>query len=87
MWRGRVLGRDKDEAGLPIGKRDDNPILDLKMCDAEFPDSYACVVTANHIAVLSQVDEQGQQFQIMEETLDCGFNNDTVKPAKGFIRS
>ena len=89
MQRAQVLCRHKDNAGLPIGRRDDNPILDSRMYDIEFLDSFTDVVTANFIAenLFSQVDEQGQEFQIMEEMLDCRFTDEAVKPANGFTCS
>ena len=42
--------RHKDEARLPIGRRDDNPILDSTMYNIEFLDGSTDVVTANLIA-------------------------------------
>ena len=89
MQRARVLRRHKDEAGLQFGRRDDNPILDSRMHEIEFLDGSTEMVTANLIAenLFSQVDEQGQQFQIMEETLNCGFTDKVVKPADGFMCS
>ena len=89
MQRAQVLGKHKDKAGLPIGRRDDNPILDSRMHEIEFLDGSTEMVTANLIAenLFSQVDEQGQQFQIMEETLNCGFTDKVVKPADGFMCS
>ena len=46
IQRARVLCRHKDNAGLPIGRRDDNPILDSRMFDDKFPDGSTDVVTA-----------------------------------------
>ena len=89
MERAQVLYRHKDKAGLPIGRRDDSLILDSRMYNIEFPDGSTEVLTANLIAenLHYLVDEQGQQFQIMEEILDCGFTDEAVKPANGFISS
>lgn len=61
MQRARVVRRHRDESGLPIGRRDPNPILDSRMHDIEFPDGSADTVTANLIAenLHSQVDDEG----------------------------
>ena len=89
MQRAQVLRRHKEKSGLPIWRWDDDPILASRMYDTEFPDGSTEVVTASLITenLFSQVDEQGQQFQIMEEILDCGFTDKAVKPANGFTHS
>jgi hypothetical protein len=38
MLRGIVKGRKRDADGNPIGKSNDNPLLDTRLYEVEFPD-------------------------------------------------
>ena len=89
MHKARVVRRHRDDAGMPIGRINDNPILDSRMYDIEFPDGSTDVVSANLIAenLFSQVDDEGRQFQIIDEIVDCQFTDEAVKPEDGFVIS
>lgn len=67
--RATVIGRVKDKDGRPVGQRHDNPILDTRMYDVQYPDGSQEAVTANLIAenLYSQVDEEGRTHLILKE--------------------
>ena len=46
----RVKKRLRDKDGLPIGTANDNPILDSRMYEVEFPDGHTTSLAANVIA-------------------------------------
>ena len=89
MQRARVVRRKRDESGLPVGQRNNNPILDTRMCDIEFPDGATDTVTANLIAenLYSQIDDEGYHHQILKEITDCRFTSEAVKPGDGYVIS
>jgi hypothetical protein len=70
--QGTVRRRVKDEDGKPIGLRSSNPILDTRQYEVDFPDGSTESYSANLIAenLYSQVDEEGRQFQLMDEISD-----------------
>jgi hypothetical protein len=47
---GRVTKRLTDKDGLPIGADHDNPILDTRVYEVEFPDGHRASLSANAIA-------------------------------------
>jgi hypothetical protein len=55
-----------------MGKRATNPILDTRQYEAEFPDGSKDTYSANLIAEnqYSQVDDEGRQYQLIDEILD-----------------
>jgi hypothetical protein len=71
-FMGTVRRRSKDEDGKPIGKRASNPILDTRQYEVEFPDGSVETYNANLIAenLYSQIDDEGRQFQLIDEILD-----------------
>ena len=87
MQRARVIRRHKDEDGFPIGKRNDNPILDSRLYDIEFPDGSTDTVTTNLIAenLYSQVDDEGYHHQILKEITGCKFTDEATKKEDGYI--
>ena len=87
MQRARVIKRQRDEAGLPVGRADSNPILDSRLYEVEFPDGATETVTANLIAenLYSQIDEEGYQHQILKEITGHQFTDEAVKPEDGYV--
>ena len=67
--RAKIIGRTKDPHGNPIGLRNDNPILDTRYYDVEFPDGSTDSFTANLIAenLFSQIDDEGRSYQILKD--------------------
>ena len=73
---GKVKKRSRTEAGELFGKANENPILDTRSYDVEFPDGTVTSYTANIIAqnMLAQCDVDGNQFRLMEAI--CGHKTD-----------
>ena len=69
---GRVTKRLKDARGLPIGMANQNPILDTRMYEVEFPDGTKQAMAANYIAenLFAQVDDEGNRVVLMDEIVD-----------------
>ena len=69
VQRARVLRRQQDPLGKPVGKRHSNPIFDSRMYEVEFPDGSTDVMTTNLIAenLYSQVDKEGETYTVMKE--------------------
>ena len=63
--------RDKD--GLLIGTPNDNPILDTRMYEVEFPDGHKAAMVANLIAeiLFAQIDEGGNRFALFDDIVNC----------------
>jgi hypothetical protein len=72
LLRGRVTSRKRDIDGNPLGKANQNPILDTRLYNVEFPDGHTAAYAANVIAenMYAQVDEEGHSIVIMDELID-----------------
>ena len=57
----KVIGCKRDHHGRPIGQAHDNPILDTRVYEIEFPDGHVAEYTTNEIAesLYAQIDEEG----------------------------
>jgi Reverse transcriptase (RNA-dependent DNA polymerase) len=69
---GQVIKRKRDSNGNPIGHSNNNPLLDTRVYEVQFPDGTEQEYTANLIAesLYSQVDDEGNQFILLDEILD-----------------
>ena len=58
---GQIIGRSKDHASKTLGKQNNNPLLDTRLYDVQFPDGSIEKLTANRIAInlYASVDEYG----------------------------
>ena len=65
---GKVKKQSRTQAGELYGKANENPILDTRSYDVEFPDGTLSLYTANVIAqnVMSQCNEHGNVMHLME---------------------
>ena len=72
MKAGKVKRRSRTENGDLFGKAHDNPILDTRSYDVEFPDGTVNSYTANIIAVnmMAQCDENGNHLAILDGIVD-----------------
>ena len=70
--KGVVKRRVKDEDGLPVGKRNSNPILDNRSYEVEMSDGTTEAYTANVIAdnIYAQCDDEGNMYTLMDEIID-----------------
>jgi hypothetical protein len=67
----KVMGRKRNSDGLYIGHKHQNPILDSRVFAVKFPDGDERDVSYNTIAehLFSQVDEEGNQYQLFKEII------------------
>jgi hypothetical protein len=68
----KVIGRVTDDSGKPIGKANNNPVLDSRLYKVEFHDGHIEHITASNIAecMFAQVDEEGNHFKLLHEITD-----------------
>jgi hypothetical protein len=79
---GKVTKRLRDKNGLPIGTANDNPILDTKVYEVEFPDGHKTSLTANATIVenlFAQVDSEGNRHVLFDEIVSYQTNGKEVK--------
>jgi hypothetical protein len=73
--------RLKDKDRLPIGKANNNPILDTRMYEVEYRNWHKASLAASAIAetVLAQVDGKGNRHVLFEEIIDHQTDGTEVK--------
>jgi len=89
MQRARVVRRQRDDDGNLMGTSHDNPVLDSRLHEVQFPDGATDVVTANLIAenLYAQVDEEGRSYQILKEIVDHRYNEDALTKDQAYVES
>jgi len=89
LTKGKVLKRKRDDNGNPTGVRNDNPILDTRQYEIEFPDGEIHTYTANVIAesLYSQVDSEGHESLYLAEIMDHKSNASAVTKDDAYITS
>jgi len=82
----KVAGRKRDHNGLLVGTDNQNPILDTRVYQVEFPDGHLEEYSTNMIAeaLYSQVDEEGFDTGILQEICDHQMTNSAVPISEGF---
>ena len=72
MQSGVVKQRKRDDDGNPIGKRNNNPLLDTREYEVVFPDQSMDVLTANLIAesMYANVDDEGKTYRLLDEIME-----------------
>jgi hypothetical protein len=83
----RATKRLKDKDRLPIGRANNNPILDTRMYEVEYPDGHKASLAANAIAenMFAQVDDKGNPHVLFEEIIDRRTNGTEVKQQNAFL--
>ena len=86
---GRVVKRMRDKDGLPIGTANDNPILDTRVYEVEFPDGHKAALAANIIAenLFAQVDSEGNRHALFDEIVAHRTNGKEVKMQDAFVNT
>jgi hypothetical protein len=84
---GRVRGMKRDQEGAIHGQRNNNPILDTRTYNVEFPDGEEAEYAANVIAqnMYAQCDTEGNQYLLMESLVDYKTDGHAVKVADMYI--
>eukprot|EP00804_Cyclotella_cryptica_P019398 CCRYP_006588-RA/>CCRYP_006588-RA protein AED:0.13 eAED:0.13 QI:0/0/0/1/0.75/0.6/5/0/864 len=72
MARGKVVRRKRDAEGNPIGRANNNPILDTRQYEVQFADGEVTELTANAIAeaMFAQCDEDGNEYVLFDSFVD-----------------
>ena len=72
LVRGKVVSRKRDVDGNPIGREHQNPILDSRQYEVEFPDGEVTELTANVIAerMYAQCDKDGNDLLLLDSFVD-----------------
>lgn len=87
LEKGTVKARAKNDDGVAYGRRNDNPILDTRVYDVEFPDGSTQSYAANVIAenILSQTDVEGRSYSILDEIQNHRTDGHAVKKDDGYL--
>jgi hypothetical protein len=72
MVKGRMTASKRDWDGNPVGRANDNPILDTRSYIVDFDDGDQTKLSANMIpeSLYSQCDPEGNQYVLLEEIVD-----------------
>ena len=83
----RVVKRMRDKDGLPIGTANDNPVLDSRIYEVEFPDGHKASLAANVIAenLFAQVDPEGNRLKLLDDIVDYRTNGKQVLMEDGLV--
>ncbi|GFH50714.1 hypothetical protein CTEN210_07190 [Chaetoceros tenuissimus] len=78
----KVKGRKRDAEGNPVGKANENPILDTRVYQLQFPDGRVEEYAVNMIAenLFEQADENSWDSGIIEEFLDIRKDDSVAVP-------
>ena len=89
MLHGKVIKRARGEDGRPIGKANNNPMLDTRKYEVELSDGTIAEYYANVIGenLYSQVDSDGRQFVLLQEFLDYKKDGSALHKDDGWITS
>jgi len=84
-----VSSRKRDHSGSLIGKKNNNPILDSRVYNVEFPDGHYGQYSANILAesIYSSVDEDGYDCGHLDKILDHRKNKDAISKSDGYFYS
>ena len=83
--RGRVVKRSRGLDDEPIGRAHENPLFDTREYEIEFTDGTREKYQANVIAenMFAQVDNEGNQFLLLQEITDHKSDNSAIPIAEG----
>jgi hypothetical protein len=86
---GRVIKRSRGLDGEPIGRAHNNPLFDTREYEVEFTDGTHEKYQANVIAenMYAQVDDEGNEFLLLDEITDHRSDGSAIQIADGTIRS
>ena len=87
MVSGKVTGRKRDSDGNLTGTKHQNPILDTRIYEVEFPDGEVTEYAANVIAenMWTQCDEEGNQFLLLDAIVDWSKDSSAVEDADKYV--
>ena len=83
----RVIKRMRNKDGLPIDTANDNPILDSRVYEVEYPDGHRASLAANVIAenLFFQIDtSEGNRLALLDDVMDYRTKGKQVTVEEGF---
>jgi len=82
-----IKGIKQDSNGVPIGVKNQNPILDTRVFHVQFPDGHVEEYATNLIAksILSNVDNEGFNTSLLHEIVDHQRKESAIGVADGFV--
>jgi hypothetical protein len=82
-----VTKRLMDKDGLPIGKTNNNPILDTRMYEVEYQHGHKASLAANVIAenMFAQVNDEGNRHVLFDEIVDHRTDGSEVKQQDAYL--
>jgi hypothetical protein len=86
LQQATVIARKRDRDGKPVGKRNENPLLDTRVYEVQYPNGATAEITANLIAenIYSQVDQEGRSYSVLREIVDHRSNGHALKKDDGY---
>jgi hypothetical protein len=83
---GTVFRRKRDKDGNPVGRHNNNPILDTRVYEVEFSDGQVLEYAANLIAenMYSEVDDEGHHQVMFDEITNHKSDKSAVLPDDGW---
>ena len=84
---GKVIRHQCNDCGDLIGKPNQNPILDMRSYQVQFPDGEIAPNAANLIAenMITQCDPDGNQFLLLESITDHKKDKSTVPSEDRYV--
>ena len=82
-----VVKRLQDKGGIPIGTANDNPILDSRIYEVEYPDGHQASLAANAISghLFAHVDDEGHHSVLLQDIIENCKNGREVTKEHAFI--
>jgi Reverse transcriptase (RNA-dependent DNA polymerase) len=83
---GTVIGRVRDQNGIPVGRYHENPLLDTREYQVRYANGAMEELTANLIneSIMSQVDSAGKHYVMFKDIVDHRTDKTAVLPDDGF---
>jgi hypothetical protein len=84
-----VTKRLRDKHGNPIGKANDNPMLDTRLHEVEHLDGHKAALSANIIAesIMAQVDSEGHRELLMDEIIGHPTDGNEAQESDAFVEA
>ena len=85
--KAKVRSRVRDDAGNPVGVRNNNPLLDTSKYEVETADGVALEMFANDIAecMYSQIDFEGNEMLVFCDIVDHRKDGNAIPISEGMI--
>ena len=84
----KVIKMLHDANGIPIGVAQDNPLFDTIIYEVEYMNLQKYALSTNTITtnIFAQVDEEGNQYDLLDAIVDHCTDGSKVMPDNTFIK-